>query len=398
MTPPQTPDTDRPVRVLLVDDDESDFVLTREVIADIPGGGYALDWESEFGPAVEAICRGEHDVYLVDYRLGEYTGLDVLAAIRARESPGPVILLTGVSGPEIDRAAEAAGAADFIEKGRLEPVLLERAIRYALRQRGQELELERKVAERTAALTTANDALADADRRKNEYLATLAHELRNPLAPIRNAMEIMRLAGENPTAMLKAREMIERQMVIMVRLLDDLLEVSRFTRDKLELTRERLDLNDTVRLAVESVQPHMDRAGVSFQMRFPDHPVPVDGDRVRLAQLVTNLLSNAAKYTPTGGNVSLTVQQVGAHAEVRVKDSGQGIPAAVLPRVFDLFSQVDKQLGRMPSGLGVGLAFVRRLTEMHGGWVTAASDGTDRGAEFVVTLPLARPVTAKPPR
>lgn len=391
MTPPQTPSTDRPVRVLLVDDDEGDFVLTKDVIADIPGGGYTLDWESEFGPAVEAICRGAHDVYLVDYRLGGHTGLDVLAAIRDRGCSGPVILLTGLGQPEIDRAAEAAGAADFIEKGRLDPVMLERAIRYALRQRAQEAELERKVAERTAALTAANEALADADRRKNEYLATLAHELRNPLAPIRNAMEIMRLAADNPAALRKAREMIERQMAILVRILDDLLEVSRFTRDKLELTRERLDLIDPVRLAVESAQPIMDRAGVMFQVCLPDHPVSVDGDQVRLAQLVTNLLSNAAKYTPPGGKVSLSVGQSGAHATVRVTDTGQGIPAAVLPRVFDLFSQVDKQLGRMPSGLGVGLAFVRRLTELHGGSVTVTSSGTDRGAEFVVTLPLAGP-------
>jgi signal transduction histidine kinase len=391
MTLPPTPSADRPVRVLLVDDDESDFVLTRDVIADIPGGGYTLDWESEFEPAVEAICRGNHDVYLVDYRLGGHTGLDVLAAIRARHATGPVILLTGVGQPEIDRAAEEAGAADFIEKGRLDPVMLERAIRYALRQRAQELELERKVAERTAALTTANEALADADRRKNEYLATLAHELRNPLAPIRNAMEIMRLAADNPAAMLKAREMIERQMAILVRLLDDLLEVSRFTRDKLELSRERLDLNDPVRLAVESSQAAMDRAGVDFQVRLPAQPVVVDGDRVRLAQLVTNLLSNAAKYTPAGGRVSLTVGHIGAHAEVRVQDSGAGIPAAVLPRVFDLFSQVDKRLGRMPTGLGVGLAFVRRLAELHGGSVSATSAGADQGAEFVVTLPLAGP-------
>lgn len=391
MTLPPTPSADRPVRVLLVDDDESDFVLTRDVIHDIPGDRYTLDWESEFGPAVEAILRGEHDVYLVDYRLGGHTGLDVLAAIRGRASTGPVILLTGVSTPEVDRAAEEAGADDFIEKGRLEPVLLERAIRYALRQRAQERELERKVAERTAELTAANEALAEADRRKNEYLATLAHELRNPLAPIRNAMEIMRLAADNPLALAKAREMIERQMGIFVRLLDDLLEVSRFTRDKLELNREPLDLVDPVRLAVESTQPALDRAGVDFLVRLPDHPVSVDGDRVRLSQLVTNLLSNAAKYTPAGGRVSLTVGQSGAHAEVRVKDTGAGIPAAVLPRVFDLFSQVDKQLGRMPTGLGVGLAFVRRLAELHGGWVTAASDGTDRGAEFVVTLPLAGP-------
>ena len=390
MTLPPTPEAvDRPVRVLLVDDDESDYVLTRDVIDDIPGDGYTLDWVSEFEPAVQAIGRGEHDVYLVDYRLGGHTGLDVLAAMRERNYPGPVILLTGLSSPEVDRAAEAAGAVDYLEKGRLEPVLLERSIRYALRQRAAEMELERKVAERTAELSAANQALAEADRRKNEYFATLAHELRNPLAPIRNAMEIMRLAGGNPASVTKAREMIERQMAILVRLLDDLLEVSRFTRGKIELNRERIDLLEPVRLSVEAAQPQLERVGLKFHVQLVGRPLMLDGDRVRLSQLVSNLLSNAAKYTPANGSVSLTLRQTGSQAEIRVADTGSGIPAEQLPRVFDLFSQVDKQLGRMPTGLGVGLAFVRRLAELHGGQVTATSGGLNQGAEFVVTLPLA---------
>ena len=384
--PPPTPDPaddERPVRVLLVDDDEGDYVLTRDVVADIPGERrYTLDWVSEFEPAVETICRGEHDVYLVDYRLDAHTGLDVLAAVRRRGSSGPIILLTGLGSSEVDYAAEQAGAVDFLEKHRLEPVTLARAIRYALRQRQQELTLERKVAERTAALTAA-------DRRKNEYLATLAHELRNPLAPIRNALEIMRLASANPAAAVKARDMIERQVSQLVRLIDDLVEVSRYTRDKLDLTRERLDLAEPLKLAAETAQPNMDAGGITFSMHLHTGPLPVDADRVRLVQLVSNLLANAAKYTPPGGNVSLTVGKSGSHAVVTVADTGDGIPPHMLPRVFDLFTQIDKELNRSQTGLGIGLAFARRLAQLHGGDVTASSPGRGRGAEFAVTLPLA---------
>jgi signal transduction histidine kinase len=376
------------VRILLVDDDEDDFVLTREVVADIPGGGYALEWVADFDTALDLICRNEFDVHLVDFRLGGKTGLDLLAAMHERHCNAPVILLTGVGQPEIDRAAEEAGAADYLEKSRLEPVLLERSIRYALRHRAQELELERKVAERTAELAAANAALRQADRRKDEFLGTLAHELRNPLAPIRNAIEIMRMQAENPTGVETARQMIERQVKHMVRLVDDLLDASRITRDKLRIELTRLDLGEPLRAAVEATQPSFDAGGLTFDPRLPDEPIPVHGDHVRLTQLFSNLLANAAKYTEPGGSVVLTVEKACSHVLVRVTDTGVGIPPDMLPRVFDLFAQVDHSLHRSHGGLGIGLALVKRLTEMHGGKVTAHSDGPGRGAEFVVSLPM----------
>ena len=387
--PPSVPDPERPVRVLLVDDDEEDYILTRDVVAEIPGHRYTLAWESDFEAGIDSICRGDYDVYLVDYRLGTRTGLDLLDAIKERGCLGPVILLTGQSHPEIDRAAEEAGAADYLEKGRLDPVLLERTIRYAIRQRAQELELELKVAERTAELTAANSALAEADRRKDEYLATLAHELRNPLAPIRNALEIMRLTMRNPAAIGKAREMVERQIATLVRLIDDLLDVSRFTRDHLKLHLEVIDLAEPMRLAIETAQPPMDRSGVVFTPVLPVERIAVNGDSVRLAQLFTNLLSNAAKYTMPGGKVSLTLEKIASQAIIRVTDTGAGIPPEFLPKVFDLFTQVDRKLNRPQSGLGIGLAFAKRLAELHGGTVTAKSEGLGRGAEFTVALPLA---------
>ena len=388
MTATRDPDTPRRIRVLLVDDDEDDFLLTRETVADIPGGGYSLEWESDFDSALARICRDEFDVHLVDFRLGAKTGLDLLRRLRELKCNGPVILLTGVGQPEIDRAAEAAGAADYLEKGRLDPVLLERTIRYALRQRAAEAELERKVAERTAELAAANDALREADRRKDEFLATLGHELRNPLAPLRNALEIMRLAADNPTAVEAARGMMERQLRHMVRLINDLLDASRITRDKLRIDLAPIDLREPLQSAVETACPLMDEAGVTFTLTLPDTPLPVHGDHVRLAQLFANLLTNAAKYTERGGVASLTAVADGPMAVVRVIDSGVGLPPQVLSRVFDLFTQVDRSLNRSQGGLGIGLALVKRLTEMHGGTVSAHSDGIGKGATFEVRLPM----------
>jgi signal transduction histidine kinase len=387
--PDPTADTpSRGVRILLVDDDEDDYLLTRDTVADMPGGGHSLEWEPDFDNALDAICRGEHDVYLIDFRLGAKTGLELLQAVRARNCPGPVILLTGVDHPDIDRAAEAAGAADFLEKSRLDPVLLERMVRYALRQRAQELELERKVAERTAELAAANDALREADRRKDEFLATLGHELRNPLAPIRYALEVMRLAGANPDAVDAARDTVERQVKQMVRLIDDLLDASRITRDKLRIDLAAVDLSEPLRAAVETAQPHMDEAGVTLVVTPPAAPLPVHGDAVRLAQLFANLLTNSAKYTERGGTATLTAGVDGGRAVVRVADTGVGIPPELLPRVFDLFTQVDRTLNRSQGGLGIGLALVKRLAHMHGGEVTAHSDGAGQGAVFTVKLPL----------
>lgn len=308
--------------------------------------------------------------------------------MRELKCNGPVILLTGVGQPEIDRAAEAAGEADYLEKGKLDPVLLERTIRYALRQRAAEAELERKVAERTAELAAANDALREADRRKDEFLATLGHELRNPLAPLRNALEIMRLAADNPTAVEAARGMMERQLRHMVRLINDLLDASRITRDKLRIDLAIIDLREPLQSAVETARPLMDEAGVTFTLKLPDTPLPVNGDHVRLAQLFANLLTNAAKYTERGGQASLTAVADGPVAVVRVIDSGVGLPPQVLSRVFDLFTQVDRSLNRSQGGLGIGLALVKRLTEMHGGTVSAHSDGIGKGAAFEVRLPL----------
>jgi signal transduction histidine kinase len=389
------------IRVLLIDDDEEDFLLTKELFADLPSKGYSLDWISDYDTGLEAVCGGAYDVYLLDYRLGARTGLDLLIEARRRACIAPVILLTGQGEYEIDRAAMQAGAADYLEKGKLDGTILDRAIRYAVLQKRGEMELEGKVQERTRELEQLNadlqkevaerrraeEALMEADRRKDEFLATLAHELRNPLAPIRNALEIMRLSNGDPAAITRSREMMERQVGQMVRLIDDLLDVSRITRSKLQLVTETVDLNGVVEAAIEMSRPQIEKAGLQLSVSLPSKPIKIIGDRVRLAQVLTNLLNNAAKYTESGGAVTLTVAQSDAQAVISVRDTGVGIPSDMLPRVFELFTQVNRSLNRSQGGLGIGLALVRRLVEMHGGTVEVHSKGLGFGAEFVVRLP-----------
>jgi signal transduction histidine kinase len=377
------------VRVLLIDDDQDDFFLTRELLSETPGGRFRLDWTPDYATGVEAVCGDGHDVFLVDYRLGAKTGIDLLRETRARGRTGPVILFTGQGHSRTDMEALDAGADDYLEKAGLTPALLDRAIRFALVQHRAAAELERKVKERTEELARANAALREADRRKDEFLATLAHELRNPLAPIRNALEILRLANDTGDAVRRQRERLERQVAQLVRLVDDLLDVSRITNDKLRLTTEPLTIQEVIEAALDMSRSQIEKAKLTLTANGPAEPIKLIGDRVRLAQVFTNILNNAAKFTEPGGRVWLTVTPEPGQVAVTIRDTGVGIPAEVLPVVFALFTQVDRSLNRSQGGLGIGLALVRRLVEMHRGTVAAFSEGPGKGATFTVTLPTA---------
>jgi signal transduction histidine kinase len=375
------------VRVLLIDDDQDDYILTRELLGDVPGGSFQLDWTPDYAVGLEAVCSGGHDVFLVDYRLGAKTGIDLLRETRARPRSGPVILFTGQGHSRTDLEALDAGADDYLEKAGLTHALLDRSIRFALVQHRAAALLERKVQERTEELARANALLLEADRRKDEFLATLAHELRNPLAPIRNALEIMRLANDTGETVRRQRERLERQVAQLVRLVDDLLDVSRITTGKLRLTVEPLTVQEVIEAALDMSRPQLEKTGLVLTTDVPPVPIPLTGDRVRLAQVFTNILNNAAKFTEPGGRVWLTLTPAAGSVTVTVRDTGVGIPADVLPVVFALFTQVDRSLNRSQGGLGIGLALVRRLVEMHGGTVAAHSEGPGKGATFTVTLP-----------
>ena len=242
----------------------------------------------------------------------------------------------------------------------------------------------------------SEDALREADRRKDEFLAVLAHELRNPLAPLRNALQIVRLSAFNRTSIEQVWGMMERQVLQMVRLIDDLLDVSRITRDKLELRKGLVDIREVVESALEMSAPIMQRYGHRVTVDLPKECPVIEGDRVRLVQIVENLLTNAAKYSEEGGQIAIAVQDDGAELRIRVKDGGIGIPPAMLERIFEMFTQVDRSLERSRGGLGIGLTLVKRLVELHGGRVSAHSDGPNKGSEFTVVLPVAaaRPIAA----
>ncbi len=232
-------------------------------------------------------------------------------------------------------------------------------------------------------------ALKEADRRKDEFLATLAHELRNPLAPLRNGLQVMKLAAGDAGAVEQARAMMDRQLGQMVHLIDDLLDVSRITRGKLQLRRERVDLATAVQSAVEGSRPLIEASAHRLTVALPPEPVWLDADPVRLAQVFSNLLTNAAKYTERAGHIGLTAVREGGEVVVVVRDTGIGIAAEHLPRLFEMFSQVSSALERSQGGLGIGLSLVKGLVAMHGGRVEARSEGSGKGSEFVVRLPVA---------
>ena len=238
--------------------------------------------------------------------------------------------------------------------------------------------------------------LQDADRRKDEFLATLAHELRNPLAPLRNALTLLKATDCDPQTLRDTRDMMDRQLQQMVRLVDDLLDVSRITRNRIELRQEPTRLSATVQSAVEISRELIDKAGHTLSVRLPDEPVWLQADATRLSQVFSNLLNNAAKYTENGGQILLSAESVaGNRVRVRVQDNGTGIDAKTLPHVFELFTQEGRALERAQGGLGIGLSLVQRLVEMHGGTVEARSGGRGQGSEFVVELPtVAAPARA----
>ena len=230
-------------------------------------------------------------------------------------------------------------------------------------------------------------ALEAARRQTDEFLALLAHELRNPLAPIKNAVSLMQMGGLSASMTEWYRTVIDRQVTLLTRMVDDLLDVSRIESGKISLRREPVDLALVVESAVDAARPLVQARRHSLEIIVPGEPLRVSGDLTRLVQVVLNLLTNAAKYTPEGGQIRLAVAREGEAVAIRVRDTGLGIPADLLPRVFDLFTQGDRSLERSEGGLGIGLALVRHLVERHGGTVEAHSDGAGRGSELVVRLP-----------
>jgi PAS domain S-box-containing protein len=307
------------------------------------------------------------------------------------------VVITALRGPDGQPRGFSKVTRDLTERKRAEE---------SLRQAHDEL--ERRVVQRTQELSQANQSLreevetrrrleeelqqhvkelAHANRQKNEFLAMLAHELRNPLAPLRNALHLLKMLGGEGQAGRQAVGMMDRQLQHLVHLVDDLMDVSRIVSGKIDLRPAPSDLAAIVRRAVEIAQPVIDSHGHELILSLPPEPVALDADVVRLAQVFSNLLTNAAKYSPRAGRIWLSAGRDEDGVVVRVRDEGMGITAEMLPRVFDLFVQADHSLARTQGGLGVGLTLVRRLVEMHGGTIEARSEGPGKGSEFIVRLP-----------
>jgi signal transduction histidine kinase len=252
----------------------------------------------------------------------------------------------------------------------------------ALRQKAHALELEIRERKRM------EDALHEAERRRDEFLATLAHELRNPLAPIRTATEIMKVADSDPARVAAARALIERQIVHLVRLIDDLLEVSRITRGRLDLRAQRMDLMSAVEAAVETTRPLLERKRQRLRVEARDTPLFVNGDLTRLAQVLTILIDNASNYSVPESEITLTLtREAGSGARVSIDDRGAGIAPELLPWVFDMFARPSPLCLGARTGLGIGLTLVKRLVELHGGHIEAHSEGLNRGSTFTLRLP-----------
>ncbi len=242
----------------------------------------------------------------------------------------------------------------------------------------------------------AEAARVEADQRKDQFIALLAHELRNPLAPLRNGLQVIKLAGHDPNAVAQAGEMMDRQLEHMVRLIDDLLDISRITQNKMELRRAAVLLTDVISSAVETVRPAIEKAGHQFTVSLPKEEIVLDADLTRLAQVFGNLLTNSTKFTSSGGQIWLTAERQGNEAVVSVKDTGIGIPTESLPNIFDMFSQVGRSVDPSAGGLGIGLALVKALVEMHGGTVRAESEGPGKGTTFTVRIPALATATDTP--
>ncbi len=400
--------THEKVNILLVDDQPAKLLGYEAILGDL---GENFIRAGSAREALETLLHTDVAVMLLDVCMPELDGFELAAMIREhpRFQRTAIILVSAVLTSDMDLLqGYARGAMDFVpipivpEILRAKVAVFVDLYRKTVRLERWNQDLEARVAERTreleatAARLRANEeglrvalaALREADRRKDEFLAVLAHELRNPLAPVRTAVEVMRFPDLDADRLAWCREVIGRQVGNLARLVDDLLDVARITQGKVRLRLETIDLAAVVSGAVETSQPLIAARGHRLELHAPADPVLLEGDAVRLTQVVANLLNNAAKYQETGGRIDVSYERQSDEAVVHVRDEGVGLSAEALTRIFEPFMQAEIQQHRSEGGLGLGLSLVRGLVELHGGSVRAHSDGPGRGTEIEVRLPV----------
>ena len=406
---------------ILVVDDEPKNLMVLETVLDDPG--YRLIRAQSGQEALLALMADEFAVLVLDVRMPDMTGFELARLVKERKKTAriPIIFLTAYFN-EDQHVLEGYdhGAVDYLHKPINVPVLRSKVAVFAeLHRKNRALELanqalleevserrlaeerlsdlnaslDRRVTERTDALQASEAKLRDINRRKDEFLATLAHELRNPLAPVRNAVQVLKHKSLEASKLHWATQIIERQVKAMSRLIDDLMDVSRINQGKLELRREQIGIRSILEDAIESARPLIDENQHRVVLNFAAQDLELSADATRLTQAFMNLLTNAAKYMERGGCITIEVSGTESAVVVNVRDTGIGIAQDRLESVFELFSQVETALSRSRGGLGIGLSLTRQLVEMHNGTVVARSAGLGHGSEFVVTLPLDIPST-----
>ncbi len=395
--------------ILVVDDNEANLIAIEAALQTL---GRPLVLARSGEQALARLLEQDFALIILDVAMPGMDGFETAKLVRSRRrnQATPIIFVTGMSwqDDEVLRGYEL-GAFDFLMKPIRPEVLRAKALVFVqlqertleLRDKAEELRhaqarsherdltIQRRRWE-AEALEAQMAHMAEQDRRKDEFLAILAHELRNPLQPLQTAVELMAHEPDQPVPV-RVRNIIQRQVTTIGRLVDDLLDVARFTAGKLELRREAVTVGSTIEESVIAVRSLADARKQTMTVRADPTPATVFGDPVRIVQILVNLLSNAIKYTPVNGTIDIRSGVVDGHAYVRVSDNGKGIPAALLPRVFDMFVQ-ERVLASGAGGLGLGLGLVRRLVELHGGSVHATSKGQDQGAQFEVRFPLAEQV------
>ena len=408
-----------PANILMVDDQPARLLTYRAILEPLGHNLVAVNSGLE---ALDALMKQEFAVVLLDVKMPGMDGFETAELIHdhPRFETIPIIFVTGVHVTEFDRLkGYKAGAIDYVyipvipeilrskvavlvelygKRRELQAVnkeLAESNKRLAEANDSLQLEKTRELEELNGHLQRANDELSRSENmlkeavvKRDEFLAMLSHELRNPLSPLRNASHMLMQGDTQDPKIIWSRGVIERQLKHLIRLVDDLLDVSRIARGKIVLVSERVNVADIVASATEIVQPLLEQKKQHLELNAESLDLFVRGDPVRLTQVVGNLLHNAAKYTGEGGRIVLTTRSNGGRAEICVRDSGIGISADSMPRIFELFTQIPSERVNTSGGLGIGLALVRALVELHGGEIIAASDGLDRGSEFTVRLPL----------
>lgn len=381
-----------PVYFLLVDDLEENLLSLEALLR---RDGLVLLTARSGDEALELLLQNDVALALVDVQMPGLNGFELAELMRGSERTRrvPIIFVTAGNADSQRRfRGYEAGAVDFIHKPIESDILRSKAdVFFELYRQRQQIAIQRD------ELKARSDALEEADRRKDEFLATLAHEVRNPLAPLRHGLDILRRSPNSEDAV-EIREMMDRQLVHLIRLIDDLLDISRVSQGKIELRKERIQAADVIRSALESSRPLIDSAGHSLTIGLPPEPIWLDADLTRVAQIVGNLLNNAAKYTPESGRIDLSLRTDGDDAVIAVSDNGMGIPADMQSKVFELFAQVESHADRAQGGLGIGLALVKQLVAMHGGSVNAESAGPGQGSVFTVRIPLAAAGVETQPR